>query len=230
MSLLDHSSLAGTLDAVDACLFDARPIPAKQRDEISEFLADSFGKPGGYQGLFAPGPKDVPNKSRFFTGEKITSSASLAHILAEDSIRILTLLDSTRKRPRDVLESAKTRLAELFDRAEKAGYNPGTFCCGKCTAAFWRNLYAIGWPDFDRRISLGMAALKRDRDGKGRWARYPFHYTSLVLLEMDPVLVSDELRYTVPRHESYLKRKSPVGDEYGDRCRAVSERVLSMVG
>jgi len=41
----------------------------------------------------------------------------------------------------------------------------------------------------------GLKALKKRRDGKGRWRNFPFYYTLLSLTEIDIPQPVDEMKY-----------------------------------
>ena len=102
----------------------------------------------------------------------------------------------------------------------------GLFCCGTCTAALWRNVSTGGFPEEDRFLTAGLAALTEHRDGKGRWRRFPFHYTLLALLDIDRPAVIAELRYTARSCERSIKAFRGK-DVYASRRRDVMARVLT---
>ena len=82
-----------------------------------------------------------------------------------------------------------------------------------------------GFPDEDRLLGAGMATPREHRDGKGRWRRFPFHYTLLTLLDLDREEVIAELRYTEESCERSI-RASRGKDVYASRRLEVMRRVL----
>ncbi|MDA0708903.1 MAG: hypothetical protein O3B73_01675 [bacterium] len=184
--------------------------------------------PGSYRGLYAPAKKDTIGPVRFFTGEPIKSRASIAHILSEDAIRMLTVLIYKDADVRSIYERSVSTLMGLMNESEDAGYNPGIFCCGNCTSAYWRNLLVLKRPDLDRRLERGLAHLKAQRLGNGRWRKYPFFQTVLVLTEMGE-RARPELAYTRPVLERILKRKASGDVKFLRRRSKLAERVLAMV-
>ena len=78
----------------------------------------------------------------------------------------------------------------------------------------------------EERLSGGLTYLKAHRDGKGRWHRFPFHYTLLALSEMQDVNIDDEIQYVAAGMERMLKRRGR-GDRFDLRRRAVAERLLA---
>ena len=229
MALVNKDSLSETIDNVNEALFFGREFAENHKSEVSGFIASRFGLLGSYQGLYAPCREDTADRVRFFTGEPIKSRASIAHILGEESIRVLKLLNIGDADIRETVDASVSLLMELMRKSEKAGHCPGTFCCGNCTSAYWRNMLVIGPVDLDRRISLGMAHLKALRVGNGRWKRYPFYHTCLVLTEIDTEDAKSELRYAAPALERSIKRKQNIGEKFQYRRSALSERVLDAI-
>ena len=51
--------------------------------------------------------------------------------------------------------------------------------------SFWRNAIAGGLDRQEQRLAYAMQTLKKHRDGKCRWGRFPFYYTISALIELD---------------------------------------------
>lgn len=66
--------------------------------------------------MFAPAPKDF-NGYRLFTGEKLTSRASIAHILGEESLRALYMLKVKDREIMTAIENAKSGLQQAIKRS-----------------------------------------------------------------------------------------------------------------
>ena len=206
MKLLNKNSLAETVDGVNEALFFGRDIPAEQKKEVALWLASRQGVPGSYWGMIAPTQNDFEKGIRVFTGEPVTTRAGTSHILGEESSRILLKLGVKNKAVENALDKSNKGFETAMKRAVAAGYYDGSYCCGKCTAAFWQNLAAGGLKYQERRLDKGMKLLNKFRDGKGRWRRMPFYYTLLALNDIDSPLAKKELEYAAPGLEKLLKR------------------------
>jgi hypothetical protein len=77
-----------------------------------------------------------------------------------------------------------------------------------------------------KRFAGGINYLKKHRDGKGGWNRFPFYYTLLALSEMGEKAASREIQYAAPVLERMLKRRSR-GGKFQIRRRALAERLLA---
>lgn len=226
MSLLKASSLAATVDAVnEAAFFDKLPAKAERR-EAARWIAGRQGLRGSYAGMFAPTAKDFAEGIRFFTGERIATGAGVGHILGEEACRALLVLDVKDAAVADALKRAGGGMIARLDEHYAQNKGRGTYCCGKCTVSLWRHLAAGGLNRSKRRLADGLAALKRFRDGKGRWRIFPFYYTLLALSETDLPAARSERRYAAGQCDRLLARK-PSGDRYARRRRALAERVLA---
>ena len=225
---LNRYSLGSTLDSVSEALFFRRPIPKPQRMEVARWIAARQGLPGSYADMFAPTEKDGFG-IRLFTGEIIRTRARISHILGEESCRVLCLLGVKEKPVRDSLDRAvqgfNARITEVERRSQCSS---GTYCCGTCSAAYWRNLANGLFPRAGEQLRLGLKELKRLRSGNGRWRRFPFYYTCLVLTEIGPELARDEMLYAAGYWRKNLKRFA-IAENYLARRRAmVGQRLLEL--
>ena len=224
MTVVNKSSLGKTVDAINEVFFFGNSFSKTDQRKTSAWLAGRQGQPGSYSGMFAPMAADFKTGVKLFTGEKITSSASVAHILGQETCRAMILMDDPRKVVRDALSAARQGMADRCLRdSESLG---GMYCCGKCSVAMWRHLLVSGRPDTQRRLTAGLKSLKSYRDDTGHWRRFPFYYTLLALSEIDLPAVVREIRYAAPHCEKLLKRK-PRDDHFDNRRRTIAERVLA---
>jgi hypothetical protein len=205
-NLIHSDSLADTLDSVHAALYERIAIPDAERLEAAQWIADRQGLPGSYAGMFAPTEKDYAFGAHTFTGEPVRSGAGTGHILSEESCRALYLLDAASDEVRDALMRARQGIFRRLEQSEVEGKWSGVYCCATCSVALWRHLSASGEPDDSRRLENGMRVLKNNRDGKGRWKRFPFFYTLLALSEMESEHVRNETLYALPVIERALRR------------------------
>ncbi len=224
MSIVDPQSLAATVDAVNEAAFFGRRLAKSDRDGAARWIAARQGLPGSYAGMFAPTQKDFRGGIRLFTGEPVQTRAGIAHVLGEESCRALVLLKATGKGVGAALERAG---AEMIRRlACGRSRTTGTYCCGKCTAALWRNLVAGGFGNREALLAAGLRTLKAGQTGDGAWGRFPFFYTLSALVEIATPAAVAQMRYAAPNLERLLRRR-PAGKTFNTRRRALAERVLA---
>jgi hypothetical protein len=212
-ALIFPGSLGDTIDALNAALFNRETISQARREEAALWIADRQGLPGAYAGMFAPTDHDYSLGTLLFTGEPVTSGAATGHILSEESLRMLFRLGVDCPEVREPQMKARRAIFHQIERAQANGQTSGIYCCGTCSVSFWRHLQASGQPSDYHRLENGLAELRRCRDGKGRWRRFPFYYTLLALEEMDLPAVEEEIVYAYPVIERSLRRLSKVNLE-----------------
>jgi hypothetical protein len=227
MNFLDQNSLYSTLDSLSESLFFKKPIPETEGLAAARWIASREGLPGAYAGMFAPTERDTLG-IRLFTGEAIRSRARIAHILGEEGCRILTLLRVTDEQVRGSLKRAVQGFVARLEEAERRGYGAGTYCCGTCSAAYWRNLAIHRLPRAEERLRLGLDELKQAHSGNGKWRRFPFYYTCLALTEIGPELAKDEMQYAALCWRKSLRRLSSAESPIDQRRAAVGQRLLEL--
>ena len=238
MNLFHEKSLAQTIDAVNESLFFGKTIPAKQKKEIANWLASRQGLEGSYAGMITPTPYDFKHGIRVFTGEPMRTKAGTSHILGEESSRLLIKLDVKNGLITDALKKSNQGFEGAIRRSLAMGNTEGRYCCGTCTAAYWRNLAAGGLSKQEKRLAMGMKYLNTRRDGKsatgGRWRSMPYYYTLLALVDVDLPSAIKELQYTAPGLEKLLKqfkisKQELRNQKYENRRKVLVEKVLKMV-
>jgi hypothetical protein len=197
--LIHSDSLSQTVDALNAAVFERRPLPAAERKQVARWIASRQGLPGAYAGTFAGFAAERIKGIVLFTGERI-SSASARHIVGEEACRALRLLDVRDRTVSAALDRACDGLMRCLERAalDPRRTNPGLFCCGKCSVGLWRNLLSGSLNRQEERLRRGAGHLRSMRDGNGQWRRFPFWYTVLALGEMEVPEARRELRYAAP--------------------------------
>jgi hypothetical protein len=208
--LICKTSLSQTVDAINASLFEGRPLAAADRRQTARWIAARQGMPGCYGGTFAGFPSERSKGVVLFTGERITS-ASARHILGEETSRALRKLSVRDSNVTRALAAADEGLQRCLARAaeDPRHTNPGLFCCGKCSVGLWRNLLGGGLDRQDERLQQGAAHLRSMRDGDQQWRTFPFWYTVLALSEMDSAEAKAELKYAAPALERAASRAVP---------------------
>jgi hypothetical protein len=224
--MLNTRSLGATINALNEAHLFGDAISKPVARQISEFIAGRQGLPGSYFGLFAPIEGELEAPFRLFTGEPIATSASARHILGEESLRLLKVLDGKSAPVQLAIGRAQENLEGRFAEAKRRGYGIGTYCCGKCTVAYWRAL-TTGWiADAEDRIRAGMVDLRNCRHD-GKWRRYPFYYTVHCLFELPPDLAEAEKEYIRPTCEGALERLKPYAMHYKQKSAILTNLVES---
>jgi hypothetical protein len=227
--LIKKSSVARTIDAINDGLFWGRELPAEERKQVAKWLAARQGLPGAYANTFAGFEAERKQGIRVFTGELMTC-ASARHILGEESMRALRLLEVGDDEVQAALARAdkgQQRSLELASQ-DSRNTNCGWFCCGKCTVAVWRNLLSGGLNRQSERLADGVKKLNAMRDGKGGWRRFPFWYTVLALNEIKTPEAKAELRYAKAKLQGAAKRKAG-SNTTAQRRSALAQRTLAQL-
>lgn len=216
---MNHSipiSLWDTVDHINHSYYFRESIPTKRKRELATWIADRMDEKEGYFGLFAPTPHDFENTVCTYTGEPVTSKAGKAHLLGEEALHSLVLLNVHNTHVDKAKEVAVNIIHDIMLQNEVEGKWCGFFCCGKCTVSYWRNLIHESIPFSRPRLMKGLEDLKSLRDGNGRWKRFPFYYTALSLGDMPTDMSKEEILYIKPTLER-LSRRSHKNDRYGIR-------------
>ncbi len=228
MKIVDTDSLFRTLDNLNQMFLFKENISGSERAKAAHWITGRQGLIGAYAGMFAPTDSDFKG-IRLFTGDYLNSKASIGHILGEESIRALYLLKVNDSKTIDALSKATSGINTILKRNYKAGnYAEGTFCCGKCTVALWRNLSAEGVRKNKKYFESGFRYLKSMRDEKGRYKRFPFFYTMLALSDIDLPQSKEEIRYASEVLRRFARRKVN-NDLYENRKIEISKRALLLI-
>jgi hypothetical protein len=234
------ATLMSAVDAVNDAAFFGRPIPARRRQALADFIASRHNAPGTYARLFGLFPRERAG-IRLFTGERVTNAAA-RHIAGEEACRALLLLKPSSPAARAALEEATHDMIDRLGPADASGprpddgqihwlwpYRGGTYCCGACSAALWRHLTAGGLDDQQQRLARGLKCLSACRRADGAWRVFPFWYTVSALVEMDLPAATAELRYAAPRLEKAAQRQSKPRDTYAARRAEIARRALRRI-
>jgi hypothetical protein len=211
MKLLNKTSLAQTIDNVNEAFFYGMKISKKDAGDVISWISSQQGTAYSYAGSFGVTAKDMKGKVYTFTGEQLTSPASMRHIIAEEASRVLIQLSKLTGKKVPALKTANVRLLRGIKYGESIGKPAGTFCCGACTIGLWRHINSGGFPAIAKKLPLGIQYLKTFRDGKGSWGRFPFYYTLLALSEMKSQEAKREIMYVMPVIKSRLNRMKKSG-------------------
>lgn len=227
MKLVNINSLAETIDSINEAFFYKKTLLKSQREEAAKWIAGRRGKPGSYASMFAPTDRDFKKGIKVFTGEPVRSNAATGHILGEEACRALILLNVSDKEVKDPLNRANNGMLKRLREYETKQKVHGMYCCGICSASYWRNIVVGGLDKNEQRLATGMKKLKSYRLGDGQWSRFPFFYTLLALSEIKLKPALDEMRYAAPVLDRYLKRATS-SSKYTQRRRDLAERILAI--
>lgn len=221
MTILDPNSLVHTLDNINTSILLGEKISPQAGLEAARWITSRQGGKGAYRGMYAPTEADFEQGIHVFTGETLTC-ASARHIMGEEAARAAWTLGW-----QDAEVRAAYERATAWMRASAASYQDGTFCCGRCTLAFWRHYWAGDFQDKETLISRGLQVLRAERLGDGNWRRFPFYYAIYTLMELDLEPARDELAYARARMERGVgKTHSGV---FSPRRRRILEKALALL-
>lgn len=227
MKPIAQKSLCSVLDDISAKLFFGQDIDTDERQSIAKWIATRQGLPGSYAGMFAPTELDRRG-IRLFTGEAVRSRAGIGHHLGEESCRVLSALGVKDKEVKAALDRAVAGMSARLDESEHQGGAIGLYCCGTCSAGYWRNLACSRFPRAEERLQKGLDHLKQNRASDGKWRRFPFYYTSLALIEIGPDLAKAELQYAAKHWDMILPKLSRTKNSFAQRRAAVGQRLLGI--
>jgi hypothetical protein len=217
----DPNSLMKTVDNINERFLNNNIISGEEGLEAARWIVSRQGKKGAYRSMFAPTESDFQQGIRVFTGERLVS-ASARHIMGQEAARAAWLLGKQDSIVREAYDQATGWMHDAPDFQRT-----GTFCCGRCTLAFWRHFWVGNFNNKERQISKGLEWMKNLRLGDGKWRRFPFFYTIYTLSELELESAKAELRYARPVMEKYVKRARK--DVYSQRKVLIIEKVLEQI-
>jgi hypothetical protein len=226
MKIVNPNSLSETLDNINEAFFYNKPLTTADKESAAKWLVSRRGKTGSYASMFAPTQRDFSKGAKVFTGEPVTSNAAIGHILGEEACRVLIQLKVKTPEVKDALKKATNGMLKRLYYDPTIRKLRGMYCCGICSASYWRHLAVGGLDHSEKRLVLGMKALRQHRKGNGEWHRFPFYYTLLALNEIDLKQALAEMQYAAPILEKYLKRATS-RSKYTVRRRDLAERILA---
>lgn len=207
-SVLVENSLAETLWRLEEVRMGFVRIPREKVNKALDWIQERQGKEGSYKvnghNLFAPA-EDDKEKVELITGEKFDSTGGTDHILGQEALRALMLWG----RGEDVeTKRALKALYSLLDTEQDYGTprESGFFCCAKCSVAMLKTVSVVKTESWEETLEQGVGKINQNRDGEGRWGKYPFYYTLLALSEIESDSAIEELKYAAENGGSLLKR------------------------
>jgi hypothetical protein len=218
--LIDETSLSETIDAVSVRLAAGESLPAAEREDIVGLLLSRQVQAGRDRGIFAPFPGEFESGVRLFTGERLRTRVATRNVLTLESARILFVLAGGRAAVRCALARSSVAMRHACFALSHCVIGE----CAHSSIAYMRDAASDRGGDRRKWIEDHLHVIREHRDGKGRWKRFPFYYTLLVLLEVGTPSANTELEYARPACERAANRAS--SGDYVTRRRRILERVL----
>jgi hypothetical protein len=212
--ILTKTSLAETLWRLEETRLGFNTADKSDIETALEWIISRQAAEGAYilrtgDALFAPTKSDL-KEYRLPTGERVPKSASNRHVLGEEALRT-SIHWKRRSKPEvkrailtfeRILDANKTGTGEIVPSARETGY----FCCSQCNPAFLRSVNVVKSEGWEKTLETGMKRFKAARIDNGRWHRFHFFYTLLMLSELDIPAARRELKYARPAAEKLVSR------------------------
>ena len=219
--ILDTTSLMKTINNVNEKFLFGEEIPQEAALEAARWIVTRQGGKGSYRNMFAPTVSDFEQGIRLFTGERLVS-ASARHIMGQEAARATWLLGSQDPTVRNAYQRATEWMHETQDFQQL-----GTYCCGRCTLAYWRPLWVGDFVNKESQISKGLQVMSDCRTRDGKWRTFPFFYAVYTLLDLNLKPAYAELKYARPVMEKYLKN-TRAGD-FSKRRAVIFQKALDLI-
>lgn len=139
--------------------------------------------------------------------------------MGQEAARAVWLLGNSDKDVRQAYDHATGWMHSAPDFLQQ-----GTYCCGRCTLAFWRHTWVRDFELKETYLAKGLQSMREQRLGDGRWRIFPFFYSIYTLSELDLDAAREELKYARPAMEKSLKLSR--ADIYSKRRAAIFSKVI----
>lgn len=227
MSILNPGSLIETVDNFNEARFFEKNC-GNEFDDIVDWISSRLGKSGGYLGSFAMTESDWKREFRLFTGERITTNAGRSHVIAQETTRMLKLIEKEISSSIDVCAVSEQRLSDrIFEDPKSIARTTGDYCCGICSVALWRCVHAGGYKKYSSSFGKGLKTLGAYRQEEGGWRRYPFYYTLLALWEKHDASSLKEIDFHLQICERKMKALKNKTDQYSKRRYELLSRIIA---
>ncbi len=165
--------------------------------------------------------------AHLYTGEPIRTRLAARRILEFETARLLL-------RTRTTDPSLLAWIRQTHDSSLQQCYAAHGCVAGECSLvaiAFTRYVAASPWDPSGQLLARQIQNLRHLRDTDNRWARVPFYYTLLTLLECAPICATarDELRFARPRCRQ-ASRWIRVAQPYRHRREEILEAIVTSEG
>ncbi len=199
MKILNRQSLTTTVDSFNEAVLFGRSWQ-REAAALVQWLGSRLGEDRAYADSLAMTASDWQREFRLFTGERITTRAARSHIIAEEALRMLTMIRDSTGADCAARRVAEERLgARIISDPSSTVTKDGIYCCGGCSIALWRALSAGAYGGQPTILGKAAKTLAGSRTGAGEWKRFPFYYTVLFLSEAATSVFGGEIAYCSDR-------------------------------
>lgn len=213
--------LARTLERADAV--DRRGSAAvAERNAVVSSLLDRQISAGREAGLFELSPCDWEEGPRLWTGEPIRTKLAAKHVFSQEAARLLQRLAGRDPSVCRCVSRTAARLAGTCYAAQHC-------TIGECATSFIgyvRFLTSVRGDEVRSDVGWRLQTLSQHRLPNGRWERFPFYYTVLVLSELPRPSAEGELTHAFAACTQALRRRS-INEPYAARRSGLLRRILN---
>ena len=213
-------SLAQLVDAISTRMASDEPISGSLRSRWTAQLLERQVDGGKQAGAFRPSSADFAEPARLFTGEVLRTKLATWTCLTAETARLLKLLGTSPE-----TEAACDRAASWL---APQCFSVDDCIVGECAHSFIANLRFLNVTGSnDAAVTKGIGRIRQQRNEGGRWDRFPFYYTTLVLLEVRTDAARNELRFAMPalRRARGRRTRDPA---YADRRLQLIDQATSL--
>jgi len=191
LAIIEPNDLYRTVCCATDLLFQGNSLSETEVDALVAFILANTHPHKGF--IFFPTPAVRAAGIRLVTGEKPRTLLLANNAVELETLRLLALLRPDLPAVQQVLNQANLRLEkQCFASVCMVGE------CAAASIAYLRYLTALGVEAHRAQIEHGLASLKQDRSGDGKWRRFPTRFTRRWLQELPRQLGAAELAYSLP--------------------------------
>ena len=217
-------SLAFAVDRANEIIFSKQNISPEEKSQLAAYFLSKQLQTGPHAGLFAPTADDLAEGVHLFTGERLHTHLGPRNVLSAETVRTFRLLDLQAADFDGNVGKAQQKLTDSCFAAQ--------FCivgeCAHSAVGFMRLLASGIKHDSEARLRAHIKVITTQRDGKGRWKHFPFHYTLLALSEAGLSDAVEELRYAALAFEESMRKQGSLEPKYARRRQRLLDNVLAM--
>lgn len=221
MRILQRNSLVVTIDRFNHAHYYGLPWQ-QEAPTLLAWLQSRMGRNPALGHCIAMTPDDWKQPCNLFTGEQPNSRASSQHVMAAEGLRMLRIIEHETGLESSLCQRCKDSLdARMFDDGHS-----GICSDGSCSLAYWRLLNTWHGEQPSDMLINGLSYLQQRRDNLGRWVRFPFFYTVLVLSEVMHDIAETEIRYCLAHCRHLSRIQGYEDDVHLQRRHDISQRLV----
>jgi hypothetical protein len=219
---MNSTSLHQTVIRAAGFLFEGGRYVAAEEIQLANWILARQNRQKGF--VFFPTPEDEEDGLRLLSGEKPRTKLLARNALELETLRLLALIEPKDAAVERLQQEVGQRLSRLcFAQVCKTGE------CAHASIAYLRYRMAAGGREATSQFEHGLQVLKQDRDGDGRWRKFPFWFTLLWLVELPAEMAQEELAYTRDRCKQLLIEDAPNAAPYASIRKKILHKAVSAV-